>query len=563
MSEMSGAEAIVRILEELGVDVVFGLCGDTSLPFYEALSKSDQLRHVLTRDERCASFMADAYARLSGRVGVCEGPSGGGATYILPGVAEANGSSVPLVCLTSDIGVEDRGKGTLTELDQAGLFAPVSKRVFSPTSGGALPQMLRDAFREATTGSLGACHMSLPFDVQSQTVDASDTTADERFSRYPNDRCTPASDEVRAVARLLVDSRRPLLVAGAGAVRSGAWEEVTALSHALGAPVATSICGKGAIAETDPLSLGVIGSNGGLPWRHELVRKADLVFYIGCGAGSVTTEKWTLPAPGSATVVQLDTDRDVIGRVYDVAASLHSDARLGLAAVLQEVAALGADGVGDRVDPAELAVAREAHMEQVAHLFASDESPILPERMMREFFDALPADSVIVADPGTPCPYVSAYWRLERAGRWFVSPRAFGALGYSLPGVVGAYYAKPEAGRVVGIMGDGSFGISAGELETLVRLQVPVTLIVCNNASYGWIKAGQKSRGDPYYSVDFGRSDHAAIARAYGMSASRVEDPAELSAAMHDALNAPGPYLLDVVTQPLEQANAPVSKWIA
>jgi acetolactate synthase-1/2/3 large subunit len=113
------------------------------------------------------------------------------------------------------------------------------------------------------------------------------------------------------------------------------------------------------------------------------------------------------------------------------------------------------------------------------------------------------------------------------------------------------------------MMGDGSFGISAGELETLVRLQVPATLIVCNNASYGWIKAGQKSRGDDYYSVDFGRSDHAAIARAYGMPASRVEDPRELASAMSAALNAPGPYLLDVVTQPLEEANAPVSKWIA
>jgi acetolactate synthase-1/2/3 large subunit len=563
MSELRGADAVVRILEQLGIDVVFGLCGDTSLPFYDALSKSTQLRHVLTRDERCASFMADAYARLSGRVGVCEGPSGGGATYILPGVAEANESSVPLVCLTSDIGVEDRGKGTLTELDQAGLFAPISKHVFSPTSGAELPELLRRAFREATTGSLGACHMSLPFDVQNQPVDESDMGADDRFGCYPNERIEPNSDQVTAVARLLVDSRRPLLVAGAGTLRSGAWKEVTALAHALGAPVGTSICGKGAIAETDAFSLGVIGSNGGLPWRHDLVRQADLVFYIGCGAGSVTTEKWTLPTPGSTTVLQLDADKDVIGRVYDVAAGIHSDASLGLGALLEEVAALGADGAGDRVDPAEIAGGHQAHMERVAHLFACDERPIRPERLMAELFAALPRDSVIVADPGTPCPYVSAYWRLERAGRWFVSPRAFGALGYALPGVVGAHYAKPEAGRVVGIMGDGSFGISAGELETLVRLQVPVTLIVCNNASYGWIKAGQRSRGDEYYSVDFGRSDHAAIARAYGMPAARVEDPAELSAAMRDSLSAPGPYLLDVVTQPLEEADAPVSKWIA
>lgn len=559
---MRGADAAVRVMEESGVDVVFGLCGDTSLPFYEALSRSTTIRHVLTRDERCASFMADAYARLSGRVGVCEGPSGGGATYILPGVAEANDSSVPVVCLTSDIGVADRGKGTLTELDQQALFAPVTKRAFAPTTGPDLPAMLRDAFREATTGSLGACHVSLPLDVQGQPADPSES-ADARFGHYPAERLQPDPDGIRAAARLLVDSRRPLIVAGGGALRSGAWEEVTALAHALGAAVASSICGKGAIAEIDPLSLGVIGSNGGLPWRHELVRSADLVFYVGSGTGSVTTEKWTLPKPGTTTVLQLDTNPARIGRNYDVAAGLHADARLGLAALVEEVGRLGAGGEGDRIDPGEIDTARKVHMESVEHLFSSDERPIRPERLMRALVGALPDDSIILADPGTPCPYVSAYWRLPKAGRWFVSPRAFGALGYSLPGVVGAHYARPDAGRIVGMMGDGSFGITAGELETLVRLDVPATLIVCNNASFGWIKAGQKSRGDNYYSVDFRRSDHAAIARAYGMSGRRVEDPAELDGAVAEALSAPGPFLLDVVTQPLEEANAPVSKWIA
>ncbi|MEX2466268.1 MAG: thiamine pyrophosphate-dependent enzyme, partial [Gemmatimonadota bacterium] len=175
----------------------------------------------------------------------------------------------------------------------------------------------------------------------------------------------------------------------------------------------------------------------------------------------------------------------------------------------------------------------------------------------------LPPRSVVLADAGTPCPYVSAYWELPEPGRWFVSPRAFGALGYALPAVVGAWHARPDAGRIVGMMGDGSFGISAGELETLVRLDVPATLIVCNNAGYGWIKAGQKSRGDRYYSVDFRRSNHAAIASAYGMRARRVENPSELEDAMREALRHDGPFLLDVVTQPLEEAHAPVSKWIA
>ena len=560
---MRGGDAVVAVLEQLGVEVVFGLCGDTSLPMYQALSGSKSIRHVLTRDERGAAFMADAYARLGGKVGVCEGPSGGGATYILPGVAEANDSSVPLVCLTSDIAVSDRGKGTLTELDQEALFRPVTKRTFAPTSAAKLPAVLREAFREVTTGGLGACHVSLPLDVQIQGVDPADAHGDPRYGSYPQERLAPDPEAIRSAARHLVGSRRPLLVAGAGVIRSGAWDEVTGLAHTLGAAVATSIGGKGSIAETDPLSLGVIGSNGGLPWRHELVRKADVVLYLGGGTGSVTTEKWTLPQPGTATIIQLDSDPSAIGRSYSVTVGLHCDAKLGVAALSEEIRRQGARGEGDRIDPAEIEQGRKSHMQTVEGLFASDERPIRPERLLAELFAALPHRAVIIADAGTPCPYLAAYWQLERPGRWFVSPRAHGALGYSLPAAVGAHFARRDAGRIVGVMGDGSFGISVGELETLVRLDVPVTLIVCNNAGYGWIKAGQKSRGDPYFSVDFERSDHAAIAGAYGMSARRVEDPGELQAAMTEAVGASGPYLLDVHTQPLEEANAPVSNWIA
>ena len=188
---MNGGQALVGVLEQLGVSTIFGLCGDTSLPWYEALAASRQIRHVLTRDERSAAFMADAYARLSGRVGVCEGPSGGGATYILPGVAEANESSVPMVCMTSDIATTERGKGTLTDLDQAALFAPVTKRVFSPRTPKDLPRMTRAAFRAASSGSLGACQIALPLDTQAGSVPASAVHGDAGYSRYPATRVAP------------------------------------------------------------------------------------------------------------------------------------------------------------------------------------------------------------------------------------------------------------------------------------------------------------------------------------------------------------------------------------
>jgi acetolactate synthase-1/2/3 large subunit len=175
----------------------------------------------------------------------------------------------------------------------------------------------------------------------------------------------------------------------------------------------------------------------------------------------------------------------------------------------------------------------------------------------------LPADAVVVADPGTPCPYFSAYYRLAETGRHFVSNRAHGALGYSLPGVVGAHYGRPDT-KCVAVMGDGSFGFAVGELETIVRLDLPVTLIVISNSVYGWIKAGQKSGFDArYFSVDFSRGDHARIAEAFGVKAWRVEDPEDLRPALAKALEAGGPTLVDIVAQPLQEARAPVSEWVA
>lgn len=562
---MKGSEAAVETLRSLGVEILFGLCGDTTLPLYEALHDLDHgMRHVLTRDERSASFMADAYARFSGRVGVCEGPSGGGATYILPGVAEANGSSVPLVCLTSDVDRRDAGRGTLTELDQSSLFRPITRATHMPTSASQIPRTLRRAFRAATSGAMGAVHVGLSFDVQTGDAGGDTDTFRENpgASRYPFRRSGPDPDDIRRAAVALTEAKRPLILAGAGVLRSEAWEPLTALAHLLGVPVATSISGKGAIAETDPHALGVVGSNGGLPYRHEILRRSDRILVVGCSLGSVTTEKWSLPAPGEIPMLQLDVDPEKIGVNYDVEVGIVADARRGLEALLEESSALLSAIPAGKIDPEEIASGRRAHIDGVEE-FQSNAAPIRPERFLSELLPRLSDGAVLCVDPGTACPYLSAYHRVARAGRWFVSPRAHGGLGYALPGVCGAYFARPDASRVIGFMGDGSFGISCGELETLSRLSLPVTLVVFNNSGYGWIKAGQKVRGRKYYSVDFSDSNHAAIARAFGLEARRVEDPKELGSAIAESLSSPRPFLLEIVSQPLHEAKAPVSKWIA
>jgi len=559
---MRGKEAIVRLLEQAGVEVVFGLCGDTSLPYYEAFyDLKPKIKHVLTRDERSAGYMADAYARLSGRVGVCEGPSGGGATYIIPGVAEANQSSIPLVCLTSDIDSRHRWRGTLTEIDQDALFEPITVWTKTPTDGVELARAFRDAFQRSTTGSLGATHIGLPLNVQEAEIPDEEVRINSRYSRYPAYRVAPDIETIRNAAKAIVNSRSPVIVAGAGVIRSEAWQELKSLVDLVQCPVATSISGKGAIAETDPFALGVIGSNGGLPYRHDLVNRADLVFYIGCSCGSVTTNKWTVPVNGDATIIQMDINPSVVGLNYEVAHEIVSDAKQGLKAMIEALADLLGGKPADKMDPQEISKLRDNYMAGIEE-FQSDAAPIRPERFMTELSAVMPENGIIITDPGTPTPYVSAYYRLPRAGRWFVTNRAHGALGYSLPASVGAHFARPDD-KVVAIMGDGSFGFTSGELETISRLQVPVVLIVMANSIYGWIKAGQRVMGGKYFSVDFSTTDHCKIAQAYGLDAQRVEHPGDLKAALQRALDFDGPTLLDVVVQPLHEAKAPVSKWIA
>jgi acetolactate synthase-1/2/3 large subunit len=566
MNQLSGAEAFVRMLQLHGVRHVFGLCGDTSLPLYDALYRLDhRISHILTRDERSAAYMADAYARVTGRVGVCEGPSGGGATYILPGVVEANESSIPVLAVTTDIAVGSRGRYVLTELDQEALFRPLTKWNRVLDRAAEVPEVVRAAFRHMTTGRPGAAHIGLPFDVQKEPVDESDVHADPTLGVFPARRTAPDRAAIVAAAEGILSADSPLLICGGGPVIAGATAELKALAELLEVPVATTISGQGAIAEDHPLAAGVVGSNGGTLPTRALVDQADLVVFVGCRAGSVTTERWRHPAPGKVRVVHLDVDPAVIGANYPTEVAVVGDARLALAALRDEVARF-VDIPPDRsrgLGREAVARATSEKFAAFAELAHSDEVPIRPERIVATLQDLLPVDAVIVADAGTPCPYFSAYFQQRRAGRQFISNRAHGALGYALPAAVGAQVGRPDA-KCVAIMGDGSFGFASGDLETIVRLGLPITMVVIANATFGWIKAGQRSGFDGrYFAVDFLPGQHARIAEAYGVKSWRVEDPADLKPALAAALEADGPTLVDVVTQPLHEARAPVSEWIA
>ena len=560
-NRMTGAEAMVRMLQAHGVKHIFGLCGDTTLPFYDALYRLDHgMTHILTRDERSAAYMADGYARVTGRPGVCEGPSGGGATYILPGLVEANESSIPILAITSDVGTRSRGHYPLTELDQEGLMRPLTKHARTIQHADQVPDAVRTAFRTMTTGRPGSVHLGFPIDVQRGEANPDDIWADPAHAAFPAYPSAPDPTAVEAALDAILSAQFPLVICGGGIVLSRAEEEFRTFVETLDIAVATTISGQGSIAETHPNCLGVVGSNGGVAETRSVVDKADLVVFIGCRAGSVTTELWRHPKKGTR-IVHVDSAPEVIGASYRTEVGVVSDARLALAAMNDALSCrdrLPSFGGAKAIEKPK--AKKWATFRKLAE---SDAAPILPERTIATLRRLLDDDAIVVGDPGTPCPYISAYYELNATGRRLFSNRAHGALGYALSASVGAAVGAPGK-KVVGLMGDGSFGFTCGELETVVRLNLPITYIVFSNAVYGWIKAGQKTKFEErYYSVDFGRTDHARVAEAFGVKGFTVEDPDKLEHALRDALAHPGPSLVDIISQPLQDAHAPVSEWIA
>lgn len=559
---MNAAQAIVQMLVETGVRHIFGLPGDTSMTFYDALyARQDDITHILTRDERSAAFMADAYARVSGRLGVVESPSGGGATYVVAGVAEANGSSSPMLSLTTDIPIAEEGAGVLTELDQETLFRPVSKWATRLKTAEGAPDALRRAIRMATSGRPGAVSLIMPADVLRDHVDDDRVYGVPELVEAPSYRTRPDPESINRAADLIAEAERPVIVAGGGVRISGAWDELTTLAETCNIPVGTSINGKGSVPEVSPISLGVVGGNGARPYANDIVASADLVIFIGTRTDSVTTLDRTLPAQGGPRIIHIDVDPWQPGNNYRTLVGVVGDAKLALRDLLEAVDAQAPTVAARQSWLAEIALKKDAYFNEAAAKAASTSRPIKPQRVIAALRRLLDPETVIVADPGTPTPFISAEYPLQVPGRWTVIPRAHGGLGYAIPAVVGAYFGAAGK-RVVGLCGDGSFGMSVGEMETITRLGLPITLIQFNNGAYGWIKELQHLyHGDRYLSVDFNAIDYATVARGFGFEAVQVSDPEQVETVLARALESGVPYFVDIVSESPITETPPVAAW--
>src|SRR6266566_8071942 len=407
---MNTAQALVELLKEYGVEYIFGVPGDTTMVLYDALyAARGEITHIMARDERSAAFMADAYARLAYKPGITEAPSGGGATYVIPGVAEANGSSVPMIVFTSDVPITDEGKGTLTAIDQQRLLEAATKWSAVVKRPQMLPDIIRRAFRAATSGRGGAVHVVLPEDVLEEEAPSTAIYAEPACRFYPSYRTQAPRDSLERMLDALLAAQRPVIVAGGGAVLSGAWDEITRMAETVHIPVATTINGKGSINEMHAWSVGVIGGNGGRPYANRLLAEADCLLYLGTKVNSLVTLNGTIPAPGqSVTVLQIDVDPHVLGNNVPATIAACGDLKESLAALLEIASSRNIAAPERQWSVQALAQRAEPFWMETAERSACNDMPIAPQRVIDALWQHTPSNVVLVADPGTMTPFTAA-----------------------------------------------------------------------------------------------------------------------------------------------------------
>jgi acetolactate synthase-1/2/3 large subunit len=553
----------MEMLKGYEVEHIFGLPGETTLTWYKEWLNYPEVKHVLARDERSAAFMADGYARFSGKPGVCEAPSVG-STHVLPGVAEAYKSSLPMIVFTSDIPLHMEKRNMLTGLDQTSMFTGLTKERFTVTNPAEIPDVVRRAFRVATSGKPGPVHIRLPSDILEMDSESYRLHVQRDFTRYPGHRPSAETHKIQQAFKLLRESNKPVIICGQGALYSGAWDEVKKLAELFGAPVGTTINGKGVMAESHPLSIGVVGARGGTDLSNKVVKEADLVFFIGSSTDSAGTDKWTIPPlGGDAKVIHLDISEAEVGNSYRTDVMLIGDAKETLERML-ELSKSGSKGYLSLPRVKSLQSLKKAHDDYVRSLMESDETPIHPVRFIKELQDALPVKRVLVMDVGTCAIYTSTFYKVPEAGRSMAYNFAMGSLGYALPTSIGASYARPEA-CTVALVGDGSFGLVAAELETVARTGHNINVVLVNNGSYGWIRAEWRlSYGEEYvdFATNFREVDYLKIAEGFGLKAQRVTRPSQLSSTLSECFNDPEPTFTELVLQPEDKLVPPVPSWI-
>lgn len=529
----TGGELVVDALARAGVRHAFGIPGVHNLPIYDALYGCTSIESFVTRHEQGAAFMADGYARVSGRLGVALVTTGPGQTNAVTPLAGAWADSVPVLVIgtAGELPLLGKGKGYLHEFkDQSGIMAAAA--------GTRLVTKVEDLERAAleeiarlTTGRPRAGALEIPIDLLGQTAEAEPASLPE-IPPPP----APDGDAVVRAARLLREARYPIIFAGGGVMKAEASHLLTRLAERLRAPVLTSISGKGAISDANPWSAGCTWrtSSGPADGYPEVWQKADAGIVVGSRLTGMSTRAWRLPLP--AQLVHLDIDESEMGKSYPVVERLVGDARIGLERLLQELEHCDS---ASRWDSREIQAAREADDE------AGEQRCPEALAIVRGLREGLPEDGILACDQAIACYWAVRHFPAYRP-RTFLYPAGSASLGFGLPVGIGAQVARPQEPVVV-LAGDGGLLFTVQELATAVQYELPVVIVLTNDNAYGMIKAAQERRyGGRIIDTDLRNPDFVALGRAFGAHAERLASPAELPAALRAALRRRGPSLLEL-----------------
>ena len=517
----STADLIVECLENEGVTHVFGIPGEENIRLVEAISRSP-IRYVLTRHEQGASFMAETYGRLTGRAGVCSATLGPGAINLLLGTADATTNSTPLIALSAQVGTNRSFKESHQGVDLVSMFAPVSKWSALVATPGAVPEMIRKAFKLAQTERPGAVYLAIPEDVEEMAAPGGLAPLAVNVPRTDE----PSRGQIERAAALLRDARAPVVLAGHGAARAGAGEALRRFAETLGVPVATTFHGKGVFPDDHPLALGAVGF-----MRHDYANfgfdRADLIVAVGYELQEFDPVR--INPRGDTKIIHLHRFPAEVDAHYDVAVGLHSEIGHSLGAL--------ADVAGPRT-------AAPPGQERIRALLASELArgqdderfPLAPARIVADTRAALHRDDIVLVDTGALKMWMARLYPTYEPNTCLIS-NGLSTMAWTVPGAIGAKIARPDS-RVLVATGDGAFLMNSQEIETALRLALPFVILIWVDDAYGLISWKMNLEIGRDVDTTFGNPDFAAYAESFGATGYRIRSAGELLPTLRTALAA-------------------------
>lgn len=520
----TGAKVLIECLEQLGVEYIFGYSGGAALPIFDALYDS-KIKLILTRHEQGASHMADGYARVTGKPGVVLVTSGPGATNTITGIMTAQMDSVPMIILTGQTITPLLGMDAFQEADVFGLSMAVVKHNYLVKNTSDIPRVVKEAYQVSSTGRPGPVLIDLPKDVTSAAFKG-DLNSDLQIEGYKNNFPEVDDSSIDSIVELLMQSSKPVILAGHGALIAGAHEEVAQLATVLEAPVTNTLLGKGIFPETDHLSLGMLGMYG-TAYANKAMLECDLVIGIGC--------RWDDRINGNpknfcqqAKKIHIDIDPAEVGKIVKADAFAIGDAKIVLQKIIEKLQPLQHKEWINRI---------QEFKNNFPLSFFKGDTQLRAQQVIAEIYEQCKGNAIVTTDVGQHQMWAAQFFKTDRPDTWLSSGGA-GTMGFGFPAAIGAQLAKPNE-LVIAVVGDGGFQMTFSELATAAIHKLPIKILVIDNKYLGMVRQWQEFFLDNRYSgVDMvGNPDFVKLGEAYGIKGFNINHPDQTANVIQQALN--------------------------